>query len=194
MKKYILVTGKQGSGKSTIARKIADTLDYEYIDVDKVQHMIYEDKDILDKTIEMFGNDIFDEEGNVDRKKLGKLVFADPDKDKVQAFNDMAWVYIEKYVDRLLMSNKPYVIDWILSPITKYWNLDAYKIYVSCSNDDDRYNRIATRDNVSIDYIKNRDKASINFKLLTFDYNLENEDISNIDSYVEDIISKIKET
>ena len=192
MKKYILVTGKQGSGKSTIAKKIADTLDYEYIDVDKVQHMIY--KDILDKTTEMFGRDIFDEEGNVDRKKLGKLVFADPDKDKVQAFNDMAWVYIEKYVDRLLMSNKPYVIDWILSPITKYWKLDAYKIYVSCSNDEDRYNRIATRDNVSIDYIKNRDKASINFKLLTFDYNLENEDISNIDSYVEDIISKIKET
>ena len=190
--KYILVTGKSGSGKSTISKALAKELDYEYLDVDKVQHMIYEDTDILNRTIEMFGSDIFDKNGNVDRKKLGKLVFSDPDKDKVQAFNDMAWVYIEKYVDNLLSSDKPYVIDWILSPITKYWDMPAYKVYVQCDSDEDRFSRIASRDNVDIEYIKNRDKASVDFSKYTFDYVLVNKDISSLDNYVLDIINNIK--
>ncbi|MBO7219100.1 MAG: dephospho-CoA kinase, partial [Clostridia bacterium] len=157
MVKYVLVTGRSGSGKSTISKALAKLLGYEYLDVDKVQHMIYDDKDILDRTVAMFGSDIFDKSGNVDRKKLGKLVFSDPDKVKVQAFNDMAWVYIEKYVDKLLDSGKPYVLDWILSPITKYWDMDAYKIYVTCSDDKTRFSRIASRDGVDMEYIKNRD-------------------------------------
>ena len=192
MVKYILVTGKSGSGKSTISKALAKALDYEYLDVDKVQHMIYEDKDILDRTIAMFGSDIFDNDGKVDRKKLGKLVFSDPDKDKVQAFNDMAWVYIEKYVDKLLALGKPYVLDWILSPITKYWDMEAYKILVTCDDDKTRFSRIASRDSVDMEYIKNRDKASIDFSKYTFDYTLVNSDINSIDSYILDIVSSIK--
>ena len=192
MVKYVLVTGRSGSGKSTISKALAKLLGYEYLDVDKVQHMIYDDKDILDRTVAMFGSDIFDKSGNVDRKKLGKLVFSDPDKVKVQAFNDMAWVYIEKYVDSLLSTGKPYVIDWILSPITKYWNMDAYKVMVSCDSDNDRFSRIAKRDNVDIEYIQNRDKASVDFSKYTFDYTLVNQDLDKLDSYVLDIASCIK--
>ena len=48
MLKYVLVTGRSGSGKSTISKALAKLLGYEYLDVDKVQHMIYDDKDILD--------------------------------------------------------------------------------------------------------------------------------------------------
>ena len=193
MVKYVLVTGRSGSGKSTISKLIASKLKYEYLDVDKVQHMIYDDPEILSKTQAMFGTDIFDKLGNVDRKKLGKLVFSDPDKDKVQAFNDMAWVYIEKYVDNLLSSGKPYVIDWILSPITKYWDMPAYKVMVTCDSDNDRFSRIAKRDNVDIEYIQNRDKASVDFSKYTFDYTLVNSDINKLDSYVLDIVSKIKD-
>ena len=192
MLKYVLVTGRSGSGKSTISKALAKLLGYEYLDVDKVQHMIYDDKDILDRTVAMFGSDIFDKSGNVDRKKLGKLVFSDPDKDKVQAFNDMAWVYIEKYVDKLLDSGKPYVLDWILSPITKYWDMDAYKIYVTCSDDKTRFSRIASRDGVDMEYIKNRDKSSVDFSKYTFDYTLVNQDLDKLDSYVLDIASCIK--
>ena len=193
MRPYILVTGRSGSGKSTISRKIADMLGYEYLDVDPVQHMIYEDKSILDKTMDMFGHDILDSDGNVDRKKLGARVFSDPDKAKVQYFNDIAWEYIEKYVDSLLSSNKPYVIDWILSPITKYWDMDAYKILVRCSDDTTRFSRIADRDKVSIEYIKNRDKASVDFSKYTYDYILDNDDINTMDAKINDIVSKIKE-
>ena len=182
----ILVTGKSGVGKSTISMKLAKVLGYNYLGVDKVSHEIYNDKDMLNKTMEMFGNDIFGADGKVDRKKLGKLVFNEPDKAKVQAFNDMAWEYIQSVVDKRL--NEDIVIDWLLSPVTKYWDMADYRILVRCPDDDMRFNRIMNRDNITLDYVKSRDKASLDFSKYTYDYTVINTDSHIIDHLVEDIV------
>ena len=186
----ILVTGKSGVGKSTISKKLAHRLGYEYLGVDTVSHEIYNDKSMVDKTVELFGSDIFDESGKVDRKKLGKIVFNEVDKAKVQAFNDMAWEYIQTVVDKKMDSD--IVIDWLLSPVTKYWTQADYRVLVRCPDDDMRFSRIMNRDSISLDYVKSRDKASIDFSKYEYDYVVINTDSHIIDHLVEDIVANLK--
>ncbi len=75
MKKYVLgIFGKTGSGKSTIAKILSERYNFYHIDVDKIGHKILEEK--KDEIIKLFGKDVI-ADGNIDRKKLGDIVFKD---------------------------------------------------------------------------------------------------------------------
>ena len=89
----ILVTGRSGSGKSTFAQKLSQALGFEYIDIDKVGHSLYQDKNILEKTRQLFGDGIFDD-GVFNRKKLGKIIFSEQGSERVKEFNDFTWSYM----------------------------------------------------------------------------------------------------
>ena len=52
----VFVTGKSGSGKSSFAKRLADILNYEYVDVDKIGHSIYNDSNVLDAVVNIFSN------------------------------------------------------------------------------------------------------------------------------------------
>lgn len=71
------LTGKSCAGKDAVAA-LLDKKRFEVIDVDKLGH------DALamnkDKLVEAFGDGIIAQDGSVDRKVLGPLVFSDPDK------------------------------------------------------------------------------------------------------------------
>jgi dephospho-CoA kinase len=74
------LTGSIGTGKSTVS-KIFERLGAYVIDADKVVHRLLKRKDIKDKIRKEFG-DVFTEEGEIDRKKLAKIVFTDAEKKK----------------------------------------------------------------------------------------------------------------
>jgi dephospho-CoA kinase len=72
------LTGGIGSGKSTVAKMLAE-LGAPSFDADKVGHEIYHPggpayRDV----IAAFGDGIVAADGTIDRKKLGPIVFADP--------------------------------------------------------------------------------------------------------------------
>jgi dephospho-CoA kinase len=72
------LTGGIGSGKSTVAKMLAD-LGAPSFDADKVGHEIYRpDGPAYHDVIAAFGKGIVAEDGTIDRKKLGPIVFADP--------------------------------------------------------------------------------------------------------------------
>jgi len=71
--------GGVASGKSTVAAEFAK-LGCKIIDADKIAHELLERKDVKEKVVSVFGEGILDSAGNVDRKKLGDIVFADADK------------------------------------------------------------------------------------------------------------------
>ena len=72
------VTGGIGSGKSTVTGFLAD-LGAPIIDADKVGHAIYApDGPAHADVIAAFGRGILASDGTIDRKKLGPIVFADP--------------------------------------------------------------------------------------------------------------------
>ncbi len=71
----ICVTGKIGSGKSTVARTISDLLGFEVVDVDEVGHEVLEDGEVIQELVERFGKFILNGSGRIDRKVLGEIVF-----------------------------------------------------------------------------------------------------------------------
>ncbi len=73
--KQIFVIGGMGSGKSTASHALLDQ-GLALIDLDKVGHDILKWEIVKEDLAEAFGNDIFDENGEVIRRKLAAKAFA----------------------------------------------------------------------------------------------------------------------
>ncbi|GIW40860.1 MAG: dephospho-CoA kinase [Candidatus Binatia bacterium] len=73
------LTGRLGSGKSTVARILARH-GAHVIDADRVGHEVYlPGTQGWREVVGAFGREILAPDGTVDRKKLGELVFRDPE-------------------------------------------------------------------------------------------------------------------
>ena len=79
MKMLIGLTGKTGSGKSSAA-KIFEKLGAFVVDCDKVAHEVLEHAEVKKALVREFSESILESDGTIGRKKLGKIVFSDPDK------------------------------------------------------------------------------------------------------------------
>lgn len=74
-KKIIAITGSISTGKSTVSRILKDE-GYLVIDADKITHELMKKNNInYRKIVEVFGKNILDENLEIDRKKLGEIVF-----------------------------------------------------------------------------------------------------------------------
>ena len=77
MKKVIGLTGSIASGKSTVSKKLSD-LGYMVIDCDQINHrLLKKARKGYYPVLEEFGEEILDEHDQIDRKKLGIIVFND---------------------------------------------------------------------------------------------------------------------
>ena len=188
---HILVTGKSGCGKSFFAHRLAQQLNYQYIDIDKIGHMIYSDETMCKKLYDIFGNSIIGMDGKINRKSIGKIIFNNPTSNLTIKFNNITQEFIENQIDRILEENA--VLDWALLPKTKYWNNNNIKILVKAHDDEMRINRISTRDNISKSYIKIRDNAIDDYNEDEFNYIIVNDyTLTNIDTSINKIIKLIK--
>lgn len=72
------LTGGIGSGKSLVARMLAEK-GAALINADQVGHQSYrKGTPVYQRLVASFGRDILDEDGEIDRRKLGQRVFAEP--------------------------------------------------------------------------------------------------------------------
>lgn len=70
------ITGNSGAGKSKISNYLLD-LGFSVIDTDKLGHeALNKNTFVYKELIDKFGNTILDESKNINRKKLGSIVFA----------------------------------------------------------------------------------------------------------------------
>jgi len=73
------LTGNIGSGKSTVARRLAG-LGARIIDADQVaRKVVLPGSACLEEIAREFGHGILNDQGGLDRKKMGDVVFADPE-------------------------------------------------------------------------------------------------------------------
>jgi len=72
------LTGNIGTGKSTVARMLAE-LGAEVIDADRVAHQVMQaGTPVYNAIVETFGPHILAPDGEIDRRRLGDLVFSAP--------------------------------------------------------------------------------------------------------------------
>jgi dephospho-CoA kinase len=80
--KVVALTGGIGAGKSLVANFFF-TLGAQVIDADQLARKAIErGSDGFDEVVNAFGDEIL-KDGDIDRRKLGEIVFADPDKRRI---------------------------------------------------------------------------------------------------------------
>ena len=70
------LTGGIGCGKSSLSN-IFRNLNIPIVDADIISRKIFEDKLLLEKVFVHFGQSIKNDDGTLNRKALGKIVFSD---------------------------------------------------------------------------------------------------------------------
>lgn len=173
----IYVCGKSGSGKSTFAIKLAESLGFNYIDIDKIGHAIYEDKELINELSKLFNTSLYNEENKFDRKLLGNALFNEQDKSKIEAFNNLTWTHMKKHLEPYLTQDS--VLDYLMLPLTDIWNLKAIKILIKSQNEEDRLNKILERDKITKEYLLLREKNAPTFNqnqfhfIISHDYTMD---------------------
>lgn len=163
------ICGKSGCGKSTLANQIVDlTNNAVHLDIDKVGHDVLLLPEIQDELVKSFGESIIIE-NNIDRKKLGEIVFNS--RNEMSKLSDITWTYMQMEIDNYLAINKDKIIilDWLLLSISKYFDMCDIKILLDIPYEV-RKKRAMKRDNISESAFDLREKASIDFDKNVFDY------------------------
>ena len=82
------ITGGIGAGKSTVLKILEEKYHFIIFDADSIAHeLMMSKKAIYNKILKCFGNNILLPDGNIDRKKLGVIVFHD--KLKLEQLNNI---------------------------------------------------------------------------------------------------------
>ena len=105
----VALTGSIATGKSSVI-KILSLYGFYFIDADKVAHQILDEQ--YQAIAEMFGADLIVNH-KVDRKALGAIVFADPEKRKEleTLLHPLIYDEIERQAIEQDKLKKPYIID-----------------------------------------------------------------------------------
>lgn len=154
------ITGPTGAGKTTLLREV-ERLGGAVIDCDTVYHELLERNTALQNVLEKEFGPLRDEAGAVDRKKLGAVVFHDPEK--LEILNAIAWAAVVDRVRVLLEACREQeralaAIDAIAlleSPLKELCQLTVAVL----APPEVRVRRIMAREGISEDYAWARVKA-----------------------------------
>ena len=150
--------GGIGSGKSSVSA-IRHSLGVEIIDADKVGHEAYTpNSEGWKKVISVFGQDIVGPENEIDRKKLGGIVFSDPSE--MEKLNKLMHPIIHNLVEEKikLLSNqgvKVVVLEAAIL-IEANWQDLTDEIWLAKSNQEVVIERVQLRNNFTREEIIKR--------------------------------------
>lgn len=167
------ICGKSGSGKSKIADDLAKELGAIVINFDKISHLSTETDTFKNLVKTKISPDVFDQNGNVLRKKLGEIVFQD--KEKLNLINACSEKIMCEIIDKLLEENQKQhiILEYSLLHLMKYFNMCNFKILVT-AKEAVRCERVMLRDGISEEYFALRENNSPNYIPSLFNTVIEN--------------------
>lgn len=158
---YIIgLIGGIASGKSKMSERF-EKMGAGVIDCDKLAHSIYEPgEECFYTIINEFGNDILDDEGRIDRRKLGAIVFTD--KNRLQKLNEIVWPNLLKKAKLKIKDitkdkeNQQIIILEAAILIQAGWENECHEIWSMIIPPEVAVQRIMQRNNLSEDEAKSR--------------------------------------
>ena len=195
-KMIIGITGSIGTGKSTVSNYLISK-GYSVVDADKISKGAYNVGSNGYKAIlEVFGVEILNSNGEVDRKKIKKIVFDNSNmlQRLNMAIHPIIINEIEKEIEILLESQNVVFLDAPLLIETELHKKVDKIIVVACDKNE-QINRIIKRDKITADMAISiiNSQMSIDEKLKFADYVVyNNSTIENLYSQVDEIILEIK--
>lgn len=149
--KIIGVTGPIGSGKSTVSayfsKKGAKVIDADLL----YREVVKKGNPALEDIVNVFGDGVLDDQGQLDRKKLGSIVF--DDKDKLKVLNGLTHKYIIDKINEEVRKARESQAEILVieCPIPlKHGFIDLVdKVYVVIADENVRAERIMKRNNLS---------------------------------------------
>jgi len=129
------LTGSIATGKSTILKYIEENSNIKIIQADHIGHDVLKIPEIIESVVQEFGEDILTD-GVINRRALGKLVFAD--KSKLQNLNSIVQPEIRKLlrnkIEELAQDN-PVIVEMAILIEMGWWNEFDKIILVTCDSD-----------------------------------------------------------
>lgn len=154
----VALVGNIASGKSTVDIFLQE-LGYLVLDTDKVSHCLLENNPEVIKAFSSY--DILDENHNISREKLGKVVFSD--KNLKAMLEKILHPQIRLKILEFFENNKSEKVVFVAIPLLFEANMqDLFdKILFVYTNDEIRLKRLISRNNYSEEYAKIRLKSQL---------------------------------
>lgn len=193
--KIIGLTGGIGTGKSTVSAYLAQK-GCKIIDADLISHQMTEaGSPCLAEIKDAFGEDVFLRDGNLDRKKVGRLVFADAKK-KETLEQIITRRVIEKTL-RILQDCRAQQEDLVVldAPLLFECGMQRYtdETWLVVCRTETRLRRIAARDGLAEEDIQKRiaNQMSTEQKEKLADYIIDNSrDLAWLYAQIDTLLAK----
>ncbi|HAQ42181.1 MAG TPA: dephospho-CoA kinase [Clostridiales bacterium] len=168
VKKVIVITGSIGTGKST-AVDIIKSLGFQVLDSDKIVHEGYnKGSELYCKVTEHFGKEILNDDGSINRQKLGKIVFSDAES--LNELNRIVHAYVtdklmngvEECKDEVIFLDIPLILERLAQE--KEYGLkfdEIWLVYVNPETQIERLRQRAIKENKNPDDVLNIIKKQI---------------------------------
>ena len=147
------LAGGSGSGKTTVSDLF---LRYNVlpINTDEIYHDLTSSQtECLSAIVEEFGSQVLNESGTLDRKKLGSIVYADPEK--MRRLNTISHYYVLCKVREIISDaeSKGYCAVIVDAPLLfeSGFDRECDLIIALTANEESRVSRIIARDGISAD-------------------------------------------
>ena len=152
------LTGGIGSGKSEVGRILRE-LGAELIDADRVGHEAYKpNTETWQAVVQAFGDEILQPDGEVDRRKLGAIVFSDADA--MARLNGIMHPRILEMIQERLealrgQGARVAVVEAAIL-IEAGWTSLVDEVWVTDSTEETVVERVGRRNNLDADEIRRR--------------------------------------
>ncbi len=195
--KIIGLTGGIGSGKSTAA-KLFKELGAYVIDADKISHEVMEpNMPAYKEVVDVFGNEISNDDKSINRKHLAKLVFND--KSKLELLNGITHKYIfADMQNRIDAYTANHDLGIIILDVPLLFNSDfpisCDKTIAVVADRDVRIKRTVRRDNCTAAQVKERmcSQLSDDELIALADYSIDNSsELSDLKNHVQIVYNQI---
>lgn len=164
----ITISGETGAGKSTFAKLLAKKIGAEVVCVDEVISMLYECNTKFCKSIVCWFGEGVCVDGKIDKHKVGKLVFSN--KENQETLRIISAPFIAKAIKFALEKNENIIVEYKFAPLLNVFDEADCNILLVATNNRKRKNLVAKRDGLPNEYLKARDKNTIDFYKYDFNF------------------------